>query len=217
MQPVTEKVLVLSPPGGLFDLTVVRNLFPDSSEGACKVLVHRAVSSGEVIRLKPGLFLLQPGYRKSDPHPFQVAALLHAPSHISLETALSYHGMIPEAVFQTASVTAARSRTFDTPIGLFTFQRVPARSPRAGVRIEKLGSSAWAFVASPLRAIADLVYLRPSLSWEKDGPGYLAESLRIAEEDLPRIELSGFEEVLDSILSQRVRAFLEGLRKELAR
>jgi len=118
----------------LFDMTAVSNLFPDSSKGARKVFVHRAVSAGEVIRLKPGLFLLQAVYRKSEPHPYVVAALLHAPSHISLETALSHHGLIPEVVYQTASVTAARSRAFDTSIGRFTFQRVPTRNPRAGVQ-----------------------------------------------------------------------------------
>jgi predicted transcriptional regulator of viral defense system len=191
MQSLTEKALVLSLPGGLFDMTAVRNFFPDASEGARKVLVYRAVSVGEVIRLKSGLFLLQSSFRKSDPHPYVVAALLHAPSHISLETALSYHGLIPEAVYQTASVTVARSRSFDTPIGRFTFQRVPARNPRAGVQAVKLGHNAWAFVASALRAIADIVYLRPSVVWIKDGLGFLTDSLRIEEEDLSRIELAG--------------------------
>jgi hypothetical protein len=217
MQSLTEKALVLSPPGGLFDMTAVRNFFPDASEGARKVLVHRAVSAGEVIRLKPGLFLLQPSFRKSDPHPYVVAALLHAPSHISLETALSYHGLIPEAVYQTASVTVARSRSFDTPIGRFTFQRVPARNPRAGVQAVKLGNNAWAFVASALRAIADIVYLRRSVVWAKDRLGFLTDSLRIEEEDLSRIELASCEEIQESLRSRRVREYLEGLRKELAR
>lgn len=217
MQRITEKALLLSPPGGLFDMTAVRNFFPDSSDGALKVQVYRAVSAGEVIRLKPGLFLLQARYRRSDLHPYVVAALLHAPSHISLETALSYHGLIPEAVYQTASVTAARSRTFDTSIGRFTFQRVPARNPRAGVQVVKLGHNTWAFVASALRAIADVVYLRPSVVWSNDGLGFLTDSLRIEEEDLGRIELSSCEEIQESLRSRRVREYLEGLRKELTR
>jgi predicted transcriptional regulator of viral defense system len=200
----------------LFDMTAVANFFPDASEGARKVLVHRAVSAGEVIRLKPGLFLLQPRFRKSDPHPYVVAALLHAPSHISLETALSYHGLIPEAVYQTASVTTARSRAFDTPIGRFTFETVPARSPRAGVQVVKIGNGAWAFVATALRAIADTVYLRPSVTWVRDGLGFLTDSLRIEEEDLGRLELASCEQILESLRSRRVRQYLEGLRRELA-
>jgi hypothetical protein len=217
MQRVTEQALLLSPPGGLFDMTAVSNFFPDSSEGARKLLVHRAVSAGEVIRLKPGLFLLHARYRRSYPHPYVVAALMHAPSHISLETALSYHGLIPETVYQVASVTAARSRTFDTSIGRFTFQRVPARNPRAGVQAVKLGQDTWAFVASALRAVADIVYLRPSVVWRNDGLGFLTDSLRIEEEDLGRIELSSCGEILESLRSRRVRDYLEGLRKELTR
>ena len=215
MQLLTEKTLLLSPPGGLLEMTAVRNLFPDLSEGARRVLLHRAVRAGELIRLKRGLFILRPELRKTSPHPFVVAALLHSPSHISLETALSHHGLIPEAVYQVASVTAARSRVFNTPIGRFSFQRVPALDPRAGVLAVKLGQDAWAFVASPLRAIADLVYLRPSVSWAKEGMDFLTDSLRIDEEDIARLDFSLCEEILESIRSRRVREFLQGLRREL--
>jgi len=217
MQQLTEKALLLSPLGGLFDMTAVRNFFPDASEGARRVLVHRAVSAGEVLRLKPGLFLLERAYRKTDPHPYVVAALLHAPSHVSLETALSFHGLIPEAVYQTASVTVARSRMFDTPVGRFTFHRVPARDPRAGVQALRVAQDTWAFVATPLRAIADLVYLRPSVSWAADGLGFVTESLRIEEEDLRQIELSACREIQDSVASRRVREYLGGLYRELSR
>jgi hypothetical protein len=170
-----------------------------------------------VVRLKPGLFLLAKAYRRTDPHPYVVAALLHAPSHVSLETALSHHGLIPEAVYQTASVTVARGRVFQTPIGHFTFQRVPARDPRAGVQAVRLASDAWAFVASPLRAIADLVYLRPSVTWAGDGLRFLTDSLRIEGEDLRQVDLSVCRETQDSVSSRRVGEYLDGLRKELTR
>ena len=60
MQNLSEKVFKLAPPGGLFDETVVLNLFPDSSDGARALFVHRACQAGEVLRLKPGLFVLGP-------------------------------------------------------------------------------------------------------------------------------------------------------------
>lgn len=198
-------------------MTAVRNFFPDSSEGGRKLYIHRAVSAGEVIRLKPGLFLLQAGFRRWDPHPYVVAALLHSPSHVSLETALSYHGLIPEAVYQTASVTEARSCEYSTPIGRFTFQRVPTRNPRAGVQVVKLDHDTWAFIASALRAIADIIYLRRSVAWATDGLGFLTDSLRIEEEDLGRIDLSPCEEIQENLPDRRVRDYLEGLRKELSR
>ena len=212
MQSLTERVFNLAPPGGLFDETVVHNLFPDSSDGARALLVHRACHADEILRLKPGLFVLGPRYRKSEPHPFVLAGVLHAPSHISLESALAHHGLIPEAVYQVSSATFARSREFSTPLGVFGFRRVPARAPRAGVEAVAVARNAWAFIASPLRAIADAVYLRKDITWKRNGLGYLTESLRIEEDDLRSLSFDALDEILDSIRSRRVRAYIEGLK-----
>jgi hypothetical protein len=217
MQTLTQRVFALAPPGGLFDSGVVNVLFPRVTEGARKLLVNRAVRHGEVLRLRSGLYGLAPEYRKSPLHPFALAAALHAPSHVSLETALSFHGLIPEAVFQVASVTARRSRTYDTPLGSFVFRCVPCDDPRAGVRAVRLSSDAWAFVALPLRAIADLVYLRRNISWSHDGLRFLTESLRIEEQDLRGLRLDAFREVRLGVRSRRTRDYLDGLRQELGR
>ena len=215
MQALTEKVFPLAPPGGLFDETVLHNLFPNQSEGARKAIVHRAVHSGEVLRLKPGLYCLAKIYRKTHPHPFVVAGRLHSPSHVSLESALYYHGLIPEAVYEVASVTAQRTRKFETPLGNFSFQRVPSDYPRAGVKVEKIDKNSWAFIATPLRAIVDLVYLRREVNWQKGGLGFLIDSMRIEEDDLAEISMEVFEEVRESIRNRRTRNYLEGMRAEL--
>lgn len=212
MKTLTEKVFSLAPPGGLFDETVISNLFPHSNQHARALLVHRASQAGEILRLKPGLFVLSPPYRKSEPHPFVVAAALHAPSHVSLESALAHHSLIPEAVYQVSSVTVGRSREFATPLGVFTFRRVPARAPRAGVEAVEVGRNASAFIASPLRAIADAIYLNKDVSWKRNGIGYLSESLRIEEDDLRTLSFEALEEILDSIRNRRVYAYLEGLK-----
>jgi hypothetical protein len=217
MQTLTEKVFHLSPPGGIFDETVVRNLFPDQSEGSRKVLVHRAAAKDEIIRLKPGLFLLSPEYRKTHPHPFVIAALLHSPSHVSLESALSYHGLIPEAVYQVSSVTSVRSRRFETPIGVFTFKRVPASHPRVGVKAVKFNDRSWAFIGTPLRTIADFIYLQKQISWEKDGLEFLTESMRIEWEDLQNISFESIHEICESLRDKRTKRYLTGMYRELSR
>ena len=212
MQTLTEKVFKLAPPGGVFDETVIGNLFPDGSNGARALLVHRACRAGEILRLNPGLFVLSPPYRKSEPHPFVLAGMLHAPSHISLESALAHHGLIPEAVYQVSSVTLGRSREFSTPLGVFNFRRVPTRAPRAGVEAVEVARNAWAFIAEPLRAIADAVYLNKDITWNRNGLGYLTESLRIEEDDIRSLSFEALDEIQDSIRSRRGRAYIEGLR-----
>jgi len=214
MQTLTERIFRLSPPGGAFDETVVRNILSDRTEAARKVLVHRAFSAGEIIRLKPGLYLLAPEFRKTHPHPFVVAALLHSPSHISLESALSFHGLIPEAVQEVASVTSFRGRVFTTPIGVFSFTRVPAENPRAGVRAQKLDVRSWAFIASPARAIADLIYARREVSWERDGTAFLTDSMRIERGDLESIRRDDLEEVSESLRDRRTVEYLRELSRE---
>lgn len=159
--------------------------------------------------------MLAPPYRKTEPHPFVLAASLHAPSHVSLESALAYHGLIPEAVYQVASVTVARSREFTTRLGVFSFHRVPTLSPRAGVEALVVARNAWAFVATPLRAIADLVYLNKEISWKRNGMNYLTESLRIEEDDLRDMSFDRLDEILESFRSRRVRAYLQGLKGEV--
>lgn len=215
MQTLTEKIFKLSPPFGLFDKTVVLNTFPDITEGARKLMVHRAISANEILRLKRGLFILAPDYFKSKYHPYVVAAMLHAPSHISLETALSFHNLIPEAVYQVASVTTSRTCEFNTPLGLFSFQRVPVLNPRAGVEIIKLGENYWAYIATPLRAIADLIYFRKEISWKADGLRFLTESMRIEYEDLIQLDFSSLPEILEGFHNKRTVDYLEGMKKEI--
>jgi hypothetical protein len=215
MQVLTEKVFRLGPPSGLFDDTVVRNLFPEASSGARKQLIYRALAQGDIARLKPGLYCLAPEWRKSPPHPFVVASALHSPSHVSLESALAYHGLIPEAVYEVSSVSVLRSRTFRTPLGTFVFYRVPTNHPRAGVAAEELAPDAWAFVASPLRAIADIVYLRRGVRWKDDGVRFLTESMRIEVDDLREMSFDEYDAIEASFRNRRTKRYLEGLRKEL--
>jgi len=211
MQTLTHQVYRANPPGGVFDHTLLRNLFPDRSEGALRLLLHRAAGKGEILRLTPGLFVLAPEYRRLEPHPFAVAAILHSPSHISLESALAHHGLIPEAVYQVSSVTAQRSRSFTTPLGIFPYRRVPMEAPLAGVKAVRVGDGFWACVATPLRALADLLYLRREITWKGHGLAFLAESLRIEPGDLTEHVTPQSRELLQHLPTRRVRAFMQAL------
>ena len=77
-------------------------------------LVNRAIKDGSLIRLKRGVYALAPAYRSAPVHPFAVAQALLPGSYISFESALAYHGWIPEAVLVTASVTPGR-KTLEIP------------------------------------------------------------------------------------------------------
>lgn len=214
MKTLTQAVYKLSPPGGIFNETVVNNLFPDRSRGARELLLNRANKAGEIISLKRGTYMLAPEYRKSEPPQWTIAALLLSPSHVSLETALAYHGLIPEAVYQVASVSTQRSRSFDTPLGVFSYHCVPTKIPGAGVEALCEPAPFWFYMATPLRAIADMVYLNRTVTWQEDGLAYLFESLRIEEQDLQELQFDRCGEIIESFRNRRVKEFLKGMQKE---
>ena len=88
-------------------------------------LIKRALATGEVIHVRRGLYCLAPKYLREKVDLLVLAQRIYGPSYVSLETALSYHGWIPEAVYTITSTAMDRSREFTTPVGQFSFTRVP--------------------------------------------------------------------------------------------
>jgi hypothetical protein len=175
-------------------------------------LTKRALASGEVVHLRRGLYCLADRFLRDKTDPLVLAQRVYGPSYISLETALSYHGWIPEAVYTITSTSLDRSREFATPLGPFSFSRVPQRVFYTQVaRVEKQASQSF-LLASPLKALVDYVYVRKH-DWRSVRP--VVESLRVDEALLAGIDGVVFEELLNNYSSFRVHGFLKGLRKEL--
>ncbi len=175
-------------------------------------LVKRAIADGDIIRIKRGLYTLSPLYRKGTLNPYTVSLMILGLSYISVETALSNCGWIPEAVRAITAVTARATTEFITPIGYFTYEKVPQKTLLAGVdRLLDTSGNVW-FQATPLKALADYVYLH-GCNWTSSRP--LVESLRIDEESLREITEDDILELEDNYTNSRVVRFLEGLRKEL--
>jgi len=175
-------------------------------------LLKRAVARGEIWRVHRGLYSISDRYSRGRINPLELAQRIHGPSYISLESALSYHGWIPEAVHAITSVSLGRSRSFESPVGLFSFARVPQCRFLAGVRrIQEDGGSAF-FLATPLKALADHVYVHQR-DWHSAAP--VVDSLRVDPEFLAELGGELFDEVMTAYKPGRVSRFLVGLRKEL--
>ena len=79
---------------------------------APKDKITKLEKSGKYIRLKKGLYVLSPEFSKSNLSKELIANHLMGPSYLSMESALSYYGLIPERVFSTRSATTKRSKKF---------------------------------------------------------------------------------------------------------
>lgn len=124
--------------------------------------LSRWVAAGKLVSLRRGVYVVAAPYRRREPHSFEIANMLVRPSYISLESALAFHGLIPEAVFATTSVTTARPSAYQTPLGRFDYRHIrPALM--WGYTLERLSAEPGpvALVARPEKALLDLIYLRP--------------------------------------------------------
>lgn len=181
--------------------------------GAClDGLLKRAVATGEILRIRRGLFVLAPEYQRTAINSFGLAQRICGPSYISVESALAHWGWIPEGVYAITSVSSGRSCAFPTPLGHYTFTRVPQLPLFAGVRRETDADGGSFLIADPLKALADYVY-NHRCDWTGIDP--LIGSLRIDEEELHTLTPEAFERIDGTHRSSRVHRFLSGVRKDL--
>lgn len=176
-------------------------------------LVNRALKDGSLIRLKRGTYTLAQTYHSAPHHPFVVAQALHPGSYISFESALAFHGWIPEAVFVTASVTPGR-KTLELPAtayGAFKFHPLAIEDYRFlyGVRRVSFNKHT-AFVAQPLRALMDLVALR-KVQWS--GLDWLTDGMRIDVDVLLSLSRKDFAAVKQVYKHRAVNSFVAELEE----
>jgi hypothetical protein len=124
-----------------------------------RLQLSRWVKSWRIYQLRRGLYVVAPPYQKVKPHPFLIANHLQRASYVSLQTALAYYGLIPETVTSTVSVTAGRPEHLETPLGVFDFRHIKPQLLTGYQMIDFGGQSA--FLASPEKALLDLIYLQP--------------------------------------------------------
>jgi predicted transcriptional regulator of viral defense system len=122
--------------------------------------LSRWMKSGKIYQLRRGLYCLAPPFQKVIPHPFLVANRMLPASYVSMQSALAYFGMIPEYVPVATSVTTRRPASWETRLGIFTFRHIQV-DYFDGYRLVDLGERQRAFIASPEKALLDLIYLEP--------------------------------------------------------
>ncbi|MEI8189651.1 MAG: hypothetical protein WCI75_08035 [candidate division NC10 bacterium] len=135
-----------------------------------RLQLSRWVKAGRLLQLRRGLYALAPVWRKMEPHAFLVANRLQRGSYVSVQAALAFHGMIPEHVPVVTSVGPGRPEMVRNPLGAFQFTHL-AEALRFGYAQVEVAPRQVAFVASPEKALLDLVHLTPGA----DSPEYLRE------------------------------------------
>ena len=151
---------------------------------------------GMLIPVKRGIFIPGSKLKITGPDPFLIANIIYGPSYVSLESALSYWGMIPEKVVGTVSVTTRQTKKFRTQAGRLEYIRMPLPYYAFGLRQVSLTQKQHILIASPEKALCDKIIATSGifLRSKKQTIEFLLEDLRISENSLRELNVSFLEE-----------------------
>ena len=139
--------------------------------------ITRWVKKGYLVRLRQGYYTF-PEYKGKPDYPFYFANRIYKPSYISLHTALSYYGMIPEAVVQITSITSLKTTSFTNDFGDYSYNTVK-ENLMFGYDLKPIADNRTIQFATPEKALLDLLYIYPFYDNEQE-----IEELRLDEDYL---------------------------------
>jgi hypothetical protein len=147
--------------------------------------VTSLLKRGHIIRVRKGLYVFGPMWRRTTLSLEPLANLVYGPSAISLDYSLAWYGLIPERVTTITSITTGRSREFLTPAGNFSYTHLSGNRFSVGLLCHKTSYGNF-IMAEPLKALADKVWT--DNRFKPTSPGsyadYLFGDLRIEEDTL---------------------------------
>jgi len=165
--------------------------------------ITRWIKKGYLVRLRQGYYTF-PAYKSKPDYSLYFANRIYKPSYISLHTALSFYGMIPEAVVQITSVTSLKTTSFISDFGEYSYKTVK-ENLMFGYDLKPMADNRTIQFATPEKALLDLLYLYPFYGNEQE-----IEELRLDEDYLQddlNIELlmEYAEKIQSKALDQRIK------------
>ncbi len=122
------------------------------SKNTASVFLSNNINSNLFVKLRNGFYIL----KDARPSLYAIANKLYRPSYVSLESALSFYGVIPETVYGITSVSTKATREFESEIGVFSYQKIKQEAfigyELKDVHGEKI------FIADAEKALADYLY-----------------------------------------------------------
>lgn len=142
------------------------------------------LKKNQLIRVKKGLYVFGEHYQRR-PYSLEVLAnLIYGPSYVSFEYALSYYGLIPEAVTRVTSASYKRNKYFSTPVGEFVYYYVPPQKFTIGITWEACDEQTHFLIATKEKALADYLSKLKPFNNVDDLFEYLIEGTRIDPTEL---------------------------------
>lgn len=176
-----------------YNIPVTQDVLHESLVGysSPKDKLSSLTRNGLLLRLKRGLYSVPRTVTGQSLSRELIANHLLGPSYVSFESALSYHGLIPERVYITKSATLKRKKEYSTPVGHFQYIHVPENYYSIGLNLEIIDNKYAYIIAGPEKALCDLILTTSGLRLQsvKSAGEYVIHDLRVDEEAIIHFNL----------------------------
>ena len=178
-----------------------------------KTKLGRLVREGKYTPIIRGLYETNPktpGYLLS--------GSIYGPSYLSFEFALSYYGMIPEAVhvYTSATCNKKKKRMYDTCFGNFIYRDVPAKVYPMGITLETEGDYTFQ-IATKEKALCDKLYSMKVASNQKELRAMLVDDLRIDIDEFRSLNGRRIQEISNAYHSTNVSLLYQIYKRDTKR
>ncbi len=165
------------------------------------------VKKGYVIKLRQGLYTLNNKDRSCKVSMAFLANTIYQPSYLSLEWALQYYGLIPEAVFAATSITTKKTASFHNSFGSFYYEnlKIPCFDYFYQTQDENRNNI---LIARPEKALLDFLYLRTK-TYKQVEEDIFEENYRL--QNLDGLKTSKFREIAKAFGTNKFRDIVEML------
>lgn len=188
---------------GCFNVQQVKIAFPNFD----RTNITRWVKQRLLLRLRQEWYAFPDLLKEPDFARF-VAERIYRPSYISLHSALSFYGMIPESVVRITSVSTLKTVSFENEFGQYSYQSIKP-SCFFGYEPRQTKSGRSFLLAHPEKALLDLLYLYPQYNTEDE-----IEELRLDEDYMTsELNLERMEEYQRRIGSKALNERVKLLRQ----
>ncbi len=180
-----------------------------SSYANPKSKLSRMVKNGECFPITKGLYETDrnvPAYL--------LAGSIYGPSYISFDYALSYHGLIPEAVYTVTCATfeKKKKKRYENIFGTFTYRDVPSAAFSLELVLIQEGDYFYR-IANPEKTLCDKLYAMPPVDNATELAELLFEDLRIEESAISELNAEKVERLSGHYHSTNVKKMAAMLRR----
>jgi len=149
---------------------------------------------------------------------FLLASYIYGPSYLSFEYALSFHNMIPErvSVYTNATFSKRKSKSYKNYFGLYVYRDVPNEAFPFYVRAYEQDTYAY-FIASPEKALCDLLYIKQPVKSIKELEILLFEDIRINKDAFNQLNFKDILFLSNKYISNNIKFLKRYIESEYIR